>query len=1284
MAGELAKRVAQQEQSQGKQQSQEPVRLMPESMQNAFGQMGAGTLELLAPSPKAEPGSAAFFVPGGAREVYNLANMVGEFTGLGQLPAAEHNRRMQHATRQASSDVFNVEEPDSTLDLAFRAAGGAVVPGGAAARTGQAATRAGRAGDLAARIAIPLNQGRTGREFATEAAAGVALPVGVQETLGATGTVPQEQFDTFLEPSQAQAQTEQQNEQTRKSGSLASRLNAEPVSRDTGDGQDRKQKSIYDKAAEANEQFLRQQSKDEDEWIKWAIGGAAAIGGPLVVRNMWRNHKLKQQARAESARLETDVSTIFTPREEATARTVDTLEGITLSRERFTGTRDEQFRDAIALAGNPIARSARADSAVETGVWPTKLFTGSADKGNMKMPFSPRTVANAIRRHPQADEVRRLIEMRDELQNRKFFSSKTLENVTTRFINQSNDDLANEISRIENSVQDAKALADRYSQITRSSLDYMKARGFINEQDYTNMIQAHPNYVPRMYPREHRGMWDRLFGNTDDSSVADNVQQDILGNRRSETVTEEPVYQPPESALEDYVRGLTSAIDTNEIRLKYLRDSGFKEVRPGPGGQAPKGTVSVRVPSGNGTRTAHYDVPDPFARHLLEFQAPMARTVNNAIRQIFQGGTTGRFNPFFAPVSAWYDASLLERSVSRKNPRRVGLLPADLAKNIPDLTARPLALTSGTARGVWGSMKEGAHSIVDEHLKSNSVLREWIGDEALQGLSDRLANAYANSTLAMARSGGGLSGRFNIDPAAGATPDSLLMRYTGKTPASRRAKNAYTAFLDSIQNSARLEYFARNYRKGMNNAEINRLLRDTREVTGDFSRAGAGGVHMQGRNLGLRALYSTAGGFTRAVPYGNVMIQAMRRYGQMAKENPQLFVSSLITSVALPQLASWYRAQSLTENGEYDYVDYYWNQLSWQDRLTSIYWFQEGEPPQNALKVRMLPEDAVFAGILMGLWDSVAGWSSGQYNKDGNNDFNTFMKKVTDADSFGELLQEMNEGAAQGVSRTLTPGLPPAMRAFGALSGQEYRVDAGAALEGELPIEARKIYSEHIPEGRTIADTLHGEQLQALLTAFGGIAADTAIKFGEAADRAYYGTGDLSAGLRDGGYVALRETTRFLPGNNMLFGSEGRRSVYGDRAEKISEKEQAAKRVKEQLRQVTGAENVTRLDRRQLLFGQTAGMQDANPKRLMMAQEVAGFLESRKSFQTRLDAQWDRLNGIDRSTTIPASQKTQLRNSVMEKMAEQREAYYEDMLDFEEYMSKKYNTQFRLEDFQLR
>jgi hypothetical protein len=468
----------------------------------------------------------------------------------------------------------------------------------------------------------------------------------------------------------------------------------------------------------------------------------------------------------------------------------------------------------------------------------------------------------------------------------------------------------------------------------------------------------------------------------------------------------------------------------------------------------------------------------------------------------------------------------------------------------------------------------------------------------------------------------------------------------------------------------------------MSDAEMNRLLRDTRDVTGDFSRAGAGGIHMEGRNFASRLAASTAGGFGRAIPYGNVMIQALRRYGSMARDNPQLFAAALTSSVVLPNLMTWYRAESLTREGSYDYVDYYWNELSWTDRLTSMYWFQEGEPPENALKVRMLPEDSVFAGMLMGLMDSVAGWSSGTWNEGGNNDFNRFMEKLTNADSAGELLSEINEGATEGISRTLTPGLPPAFNALMSVTGQRARVDVGNALEGELPIRTRQIYSDHIPEGRYVSDALHDEQLQAIMRSFFGIAADTAIRVGEAADRAYYGTGDPMVGLQEGGYEALRSSTRFVPGNNMLFGTEGRRSVYGVRAEQVSDKEKAMKRVTGTLRNVTGAENVARLDYPTLLQRQTAG--GVTPQNLAMASDIADFQDSVKDEQRLLDQKWDELNGIDQATHIPADRKPAMRNEVIRQMTELREAYHQDIVDFEEMMSRRYNTQFRLEDFQLR
>jgi hypothetical protein len=367
-----------------------------------------------------------------------------------------------------------------------------------------------------------------------------------------------------------------------------------------------------------------------------------------------------------------------------------------------------------------------------------------------------------------------------------------------------------------------------------------------------------------------------------------------------------------------------------------------------------------------------------------------------------------------------------------------------------------------------------------------------------------------------------------------------------------------------------------------------------------------------------------------------------------------------------------------------EYVDYYWNELSWTDRLMNFHWFREGRRPEEAITFPILPEFAPFVGMAAGMFDGIMGWSNGDWRKVANdeNSFNQFMAKLTGADASG-VLQRALEGTAEGLGRTADPGVPPIVQAPAlVLTGQNVRTNFSGALQGEIPIESRKLYSDHAPEGRFFSDTVHGKTFEAITNGLMGSFGRMTNEFVSAADRAYYGTsGDTSVVIPEATNALFNEGGQFLPGNQ-LFGVAPVRSVYGERAEHLSKKIDGLKRAEEQLNITTGGANVARRDRpTQLGFDVSGG----DPRKMQIASEMKEFYNSTQDIRAQIDAKWDQIAAIDQRTDIPYDQKPALRNARIAEMNDLREVYMERIIDFEEQVQDVYGVEnFNIEDFQLR
>jgi hypothetical protein len=446
--------------------------------------------------------------------------------------------------------------------------------------------------------------------------------------------------------------------------------------------------------------------------------------------------------------------------------------------------------------------------------------------------------------------------------------------------------------------------------------------------------------------------------------------------KRTEPLPENVKRMNPLDSMEQYTLSILDFAHANKIRRQFAdsviaygsADNKYRKLlRVVDAGDKP----DMRVYR-NGKST-YYKVSDETLRNTLQF-APQRLGVIlsslNKMRQVKQQFTTGRYRPTQAIRSAIYDvwtganvspSMLGNYARGKKGDFSFGLFPGDVLTTIPNIMGR----------GLWENAKariaDNASRLLVDSVNRSGVLAGIVGPTRSLAVANKLADYYSDSVLSMFRRVGAssLGNLHDISTARGLkSMMSQIDNHLKGHPNASRLGHFYDGLLESVHNSVRLGYFAKNYGKlASKEPDLERLYqlsKSTRQLTGDPGIQGAGGF---------------AQSLSATVPYYNIGLQTVRKLVGSFRERPFETSGAIFSSTILPALATSYL---MSENDEER--DWFWNELSPYERVSNLYIPSgTGGPP---LSITLPNEVRPFYAMALAWFDTLFGFSNGNIHSD--------------------------------------------------------------------------------------------------------------------------------------------------------------------------------------------------------------------------------------------------------------------------------------------------------------
>jgi hypothetical protein len=441
--------------------------------------------------------------------------------------------------------------------------------------------------------------------------------------------------------------------------------------------------------------------------------------------------------------------------------------------------------------------------------------------------------------------------------------------------------------------------------------------------------------------------------------------------KRGEPLPENVKRMNPLDAMEQYTLSILDYAYANKIRRKFAdtilslgkADNKYRKLLTIADDPS---KADLRVYR-NGKAT-YYNVGDETLRNTLQFAPQRLGVVLsslNKMRQVKQQFTTGRFRPTQAIRSAIYDiwtgANVSPSTFGnyvrgKKGDFSFGLFPGDFVTTIPTVMGR----------GLWENAKariaDNASRLLVDSVNRSGVLAGLIGSNRSLAVANKLADYYSDSVLSMFRRVGAssLGNLHDISTARGLkSMMGQIDSHLSKHPNASRMMHFYDGLLESIHNSVRLGYFAKNYdRMASKEPDLERLYqlaRSTRQLTGDPGIQGAGGF--------AQALSAT-------VPYYNIGLQTVRKLASSFRERPFETSGAIFSSTVLPALAtSYFMSQNEEER------DWFWNELSPYERVSNI--FIPSGTGGKPLSITLPNEIRPFYAMSLAWFDTLFGFSNG-------------------------------------------------------------------------------------------------------------------------------------------------------------------------------------------------------------------------------------------------------------------------------------------------------------------
>ncbi len=893
----------------------------------------------------------------------------------------------------------------------------------------------------------------------------------------------------------------------------------------------------------------------------------------------------------------------------------------------------QAFTDFVQLRMNPMAQAERIKAAIRDGqlpltaqrfdVTPKQWFDSYAKLSPEQM-----TVLN--------DGIAAL----NELDNRAL----GIHNVTHK----TDADLNTLVAAMRADPLTARASSE-YSGIMQDTLSFMTKRGLLTSQEYVDLAKSRPNYMPEM--QAQRTSWFQKLGRTVTGSDVDSEGFQLLDRLFQRQGGQQRFFNPAD-AMEQYLGTVMRYADLNDVRRTTI-DAIDNAARNGPRGNSWRGVLDRATAPGDGVITIrdggqfkYWKVNDPVLHTALQHLPQTVVPVMNELRRVYQNMTTGLGAPWFVlramTYDAWAAANLAPKGVN------VGMFPGDVVGSMVDAGV-------GAFRGIYGNMVRGAANAFDASFRNDGVISQALGPSNTQALARTLGDAYARGTLAAFERGGvGGNTRFreiaNVDDMYTILKE-VSPQYASSIPAVRSLWNGYKAVVDSFQNGARLQALSRTWRPGMAPDDEARLFNQVRHLTGDFGEKGGGLI---------------AGTATSSVPYLNVTAQTLAQYGRIAREQPLRLMQALTFSTALPTA---YVAYSLSNLGP-EYVDYYFNQLTPEQRSTFIPLFIPGVRPEEAPRIAVPQEMRPIVSTVIHGMDALFGISNGRINQ-------PEMRNVREALDVFFGNERMKPDATAGLFSTIMPAMPPALSAAFNMAGQEV-VTGGAEGLSVRPVGDNKLSAEEgyrVPinaDADAITRVLENNEVAAIVSSLLGAAGQAGLSFLQSTDQALREGAPLPSAAATATRDLVVDVARRVPEGNLLWQVPQRLSAQTVEARLLREKVDAFEKIARVIARDVKGEDVTATGaaRQQLPYGTPRGLADPMMQPILVEADQFGTALRQKVLQPVKQLQ-DQVRLLD-TRQMDASSRAVERNMLIQQINALNAAGLQQVRDREEAMSRQY------------
>ena len=543
---------------------------------------------------------------------------------------------------------------------------------------------------------------------------------------------------------------------------------------------------------------------------------------------------------------------------------------------------------------------------------------------------------------------------------------------------------------------DLNRLSNDFKDITQTTLKYLNDLRLIADDKLDGLLTARPNFLPNFAKEVPTGsIMQRLFKTIREASegTPEANATETLENLLPRSVEDFGGVQQflnPGQALEDYVQHAVLAAQRNKLRVEFI-DNVISERNPDEllrqsikkVDGASEDNPNVLGVYRNG-KLEHYEFGDPLVRTALQFAPFTSRfKMFNLTRQIVQQGTTGLLQPFFALKTFFWDAQVT--AALRNSSRSFGTtgVKGDPLAFIDSLAGIPQNLGPRAAL-------ELANRIEASLLRESGIFSQ-IPREARRMLADRMLNTYTKSMRGVLDRYGG----FNVNLTTDATETGMRKLLESSDILSKRLGpskaglfiNSYKGLIESIHNSSKIRLFHQNFDESMTPKQIRKLVQEVRESVGDFSKRGLGRTNTKLREPQTRRevlagtvfkgsnAFDTSSALIEAVPYYNVTLQALTRFGKAFGQDKLGTMQGVFLAAVMPALAGAVAA-SLYSDDEHDYRDFYWNRQPGWWRTTNIYLPIPGLPPEEGITIPLAPEFGWISTTIIGGVDQFYGLSN--------------------------------------------------------------------------------------------------------------------------------------------------------------------------------------------------------------------------------------------------------------------------------------------------------------------